>query len=465
MLVLILAGLIGAFILFGRGYIASRKLESRSIDHGTYNLLHGALARFVMLNKRLPCPANGLATTGAEDTLVDTTTCQSPAGVVPWTTLGLAIAATTDGHGRLISYRVFDGSSGFTRANGLNLADCLDGDTSTTYALSGPGTPGTCNATTHENSRGDFLASKGISVNDLGSAKTDIAYAFLSHGVTGLGAYVPTTTPSRLSLPDASSKEYLNTGSAGTYWILDPSADTVAAEDAAHFDDYLAYRTATELVLAAQSGGRPWPLYTTFDRLNATGSTTPLTGNVNTLISSRKMRMTVGSVAATDGPVMVSVFPSSTRYVSSMVPTANFYTIGAMTLAGGGGNITTAGGEGLTLDFRVKRRFLKITLWSFQLAPEAERVNLTFYDGTAQVAQVTKSACSATAATANFTIDLVTTAQKEFTKVDVQALTRLGTSATSNFTVGSVAACQHDDATHPACTLPMQGGEVANPCP
>lgn len=463
-LLLVLAGFVGAILLFGGNLASSRKLEARVAGQAAYQSLHEALVRFVQVNKRLPCPANGAANpqTGAEEKLSDTA-CGVPAGVVPWAALGLPKSAPTDSHGRLYSYRVHDGTAGFTRTGGLNLSNCLDSDAAIVYTLSGPldsGSQLTCNATTHENTRSDFLESKGLSVSDRGATKTKVAYVLIGHGPTGLGAYTAADSPAapvQLTLPHASSKEFLNAGSGGTYWILDPSDSTVSADDAAHYDDDVSYRLAGDLVAAAKIGGRPWPLYTTFSRVNATGSVTPLTGNVSTGVSSRK-------IAVTGGPVMVNAFATSaTRHISSM-PVSIFYGIGAMTTSGGGGQLTTANNEGLTFDFRVRRRILKITLGNFNIVSgNEERVQFTFYDDTTQVAQLTKQACASAGATASLVIDLGSPPyNKEFTKVDVQALTRLGDTSSSNFVVTSMAACQYDDA---GCTLPQQFGEVYSLCP
>lgn len=459
MLILILVGLVGGFIFIAGNLVPSKKLALRAADQSSFAAINEALVRFVQVNKRLPCPANGAANpqTGAEERPSDTA-CGYPAGVVPWTDLGLPKSAATDSHGRLYAYRVYAGATGFTRTDGLNLSNCLDSDSLVVYALSGPGSPATCNATTHENTRSDFFESKGLSVSDRGSVKAKVAYALISHGATGYGAYTSTDPPTQLTLPNASSKEFLNAGSLGTYWILDPSASTIGVDDAAHYDDEVSYRLAADIVAAAKIGGRPWPLYTHFGRLNATGFAAPATGNVNTGVSTRK-------IAMTGGPVMVGAFATgSTRYISSM-PVGAYYGIGAMTTSGGGGQLTTSNSEGLTFDFRVKRRFLKVTLANFNIVAEAERAQLTFYDDTTQVAQLTKQACSGTGTSAAFTVDVGTAYGKEFTKVDVQALSRLGVSATSNFIVASIAACQYDDAAHPACTLPLQSGETAISCP
>lgn len=465
MLILILAGLMAAFIFVGGGSVSNKKLDFRATDQSAFLMLNEALVRFVQLNKRLPCPANGAANpqTGSEERPSDTV-CGYPSGVVPWAALDLPRSAATDSHGRLYAYRVYAGTTGFTRTDGLNLSNCLDSDSAVVYTLSGPGSPPTCNAITHENTRSDFFDSKGLTVNDRGSVKTKVAFALISHGPTGYGAYAPTNppaSPTQLTLPNSSSKEFLNSGSNGTYWILDPSDSAISADATTHFDDHVSYRLAADVAAAAKIGGRPWPLYASLNRLNATGSSTPTTGNVNT---NRSTSDVPWKPTLSGGPARVNAYAaSSTRYISSM-PVDTFYGIGAMTTSGGGGQLTTSNSEGLTFDFRVNRRILKVTLGNFNIVGgDQEQAQFTFYKDTTQAAQVTKQACTAAGTTASFTIDLGSSPyNKEFTKVDVQALTRLGDSSSSNFTVTSIAACQYNDAT---CVLPQQTGEVYNLCP
>ena len=119
--------------------------------------------------------------------------------------------------------------------------------------------------------------------------------------------------------------------------------------------------------------------------------------------------------------------------------------------AGAGGTLTTSNGEGLTFDFRVKRRVLKITLADFNIPSQAERAQLTFYNGSNQVAQLIQLACNPGSVPANFVVD----PGVDFTRVDVQALSRLGVGATSDFSVSSIAACAFGNGAAP-CTLPGQ---------
>jgi len=248
----IVAIALGAALLFGTMVPRTKDAEAFARNENTLANIRTALQQFALIRARLPCPANGLAATGLEDVTGDT--CNSPFGVIPWTTLGLQESVVVDSWGRLISYRVFDGASGFTRTGGLLLSDCQDSDVTPTIGLTGAG--GTCDSTSHKNSRSDFFAGKGISVNDHGTLVASVAYVLLSHGPTGLGGYAPDAS-GRLPLP-TSAAESANTNSGGTYWVIDPTPE-LPAENANHFDDIVGYTRANAFVVSAGIGGRSWP--------------------------------------------------------------------------------------------------------------------------------------------------------------------------------------------------------------
>lgn len=73
------------------------------------------MVRFVMVNRRLPCPADGAQGTGnltsgveQRNSVVTPATCTSmTSGVVPWRSLGVSADAATDAWGNLITYRVW----------------------------------------------------------------------------------------------------------------------------------------------------------------------------------------------------------------------------------------------------------------------------------------------------------------------------------------------------------------------
>src|SRR5436190_4490806 len=199
-----MAAIVGVLLMTQGLSSVGKRADAVAANNAKFDVLHLALAQFVMLNKRLPCPASGTPNDGAENVTspANTASCLSPSGVVPWTTLGLAQTAAIDSYGRMIGYRVYDQAAGFTRTGGLDLHNCLDDDVATTIALSG----GDCNSTTHENARTDFFVSKGLTMSDRGTTVSQVAYALISFGDSGLGAYVATSaTP--MTAPSSASKE------------------------------------------------------------------------------------------------------------------------------------------------------------------------------------------------------------------------------------------------------------------
>jgi len=457
--VISLAALLAVVLFGGALSSAGRRADVAAQNRESFTVIDAALIQFIQLHLRLPCPADGTIdatnpSAGVENTVspTDTAICRSPSGVVPWKSLGLLQPATLDGWGRMISYRVFDGAGGFTRTYGLNLSDCLDSDVTQVYPLSAPGGL-FCNATTHENTRSDFLATKGLTVNDRGVPKTQVAYALISHGASGYGAYTPSSPPARLAMPPANSKEFFNVNADGTYWILDPSAAEIDAENENHFDDIVSYAVASDLVVAAKAGGREWPLAMILDRSDPdwpSGSTV--------LLPPPPQPPSMRKIVFNGGPIMMSAFRSGVaRYISSIqrISPSSYKPIGARALSGGSGDLTDR--EGLGFDFRVKRRVLKVMLDDFD---SSEKAIFTFYNGATQVgAPLTKSGCHSADFT-NFTIDV----GSDFTTVEIAAPpTTMMPPFSSDFAIVSIAACQFDDAAHPACTLPLRN--PAKDCP
>jgi len=250
----IVAIALGAVLLFGTITPRTKDAEAFARNESSFAGIQIALQQYALVNARIPCPANGLVTSGLES--IAGSACNSPSGVVPWVTLGLQQSAVVDSWGRLISYRVFDGATGFTRTGGLSLSDCQDSDVTPTIGLvSGGGT--LCDSMLHMNARSDFFANKGLTVNDRGAIVANIAYVLISHGPSGLGGYGPNAS-GRLPLP-VPATELANASAGGTYWIVDPSSG-VGPGDPNHFDDVVAYARASSFVASAGIGGRSWPV-------------------------------------------------------------------------------------------------------------------------------------------------------------------------------------------------------------
>ncbi|PWW47685.1 type II secretion system protein [Melaminivora alkalimesophila] len=154
-LVLLIIGLL-AFVFLPPS-LAMLDLMRRKDTREKMQALQQALVRFVVLNQRLPCPADG--SLGVDQTLSGVEQRMNAAGptqgrcfnaamdkgVVPWRSLGLDSALATDSWGNLITYRVwaqaFSGvqstvETGLTWSGALDMSQC---DPSGGTPPSGPG--------------------------------------------------------------------------------------------------------------------------------------------------------------------------------------------------------------------------------------------------------------------------------------------------------------------------------------
>lgn len=431
LVLLAIAGLLAAFLLYTSLGVVSKRFDSSASNTVSFKKIHDALMQFAMLNRRLPCPATGLSHDGSESLSPpsDPTTCFTPGGVVPWKAIGLAESEALDPWGRYISYRVLDGSNGLTKPTtpAPPLSDCLDELVTTTYALSGP-SGAACNSTTHENSVSDFLVTQGVTVNDMGTAKK-VPYVLISMGETGRGAFYPGGTA---PVPPASSasKEFLNAGSLGTYWITAPSDQSVAVDDASHFDDVLSYPSALDFARQIHWGA-PWSLNTVFTH-----------GNLGVTTSNYNSAQTSLKVATSGGPVMVTAAGDTARYICGT--STNPEGVAPCTTATNGGDKmdSNAGNERLTFDFRVTRKVLVVQLTDFKATGggDNERAQVTFYNAAGtQVDQKTVTACATSGGqrTGQYTL----TPAADFTRVTITALTKTG-GGNSSSAVSAIMACK-----------------------
>jgi hypothetical protein len=211
-----------------------------------------ALVAYVTLNRRLPCPAKPGALDGKADPETPIQACNTLSGVVPWATLGLPADVAQDGWNRLISFRVLDGATGLTQDGGASMLpygpeDFLPGDGSVGSGL--------CRAD-HLNLEKQFLANKGLVVNDLGTLVNGVAFVLISHGESGLGGYALGGT--QLQLP-ASPAEMANTGAVGPFQQLAHSNPGIDPPAAGHFDDILVWIRLEDLIRKSGLTGRDWP--------------------------------------------------------------------------------------------------------------------------------------------------------------------------------------------------------------
>jgi prepilin-type N-terminal cleavage/methylation domain-containing protein len=194
-----------------------------------------ALIGFAIINGRLPCPANRAIATGAVGAGVEATTgignamtC-SPSivtggtawGVLPWATLGVR---ETDAWGRRFTYQVT--SAYADGADGTGSGACL-----TTVGISFQ----IC-------SNGSLNIGSTSALTDT-SIATNVPAIIVSHGLNGLGAYIPTGQV----LPGATGEELDNTDTNNHFVSHDPTPN---------FDDQVVWLSSNILTSRMVAAGK-----------------------------------------------------------------------------------------------------------------------------------------------------------------------------------------------------------------
>jgi hypothetical protein len=474
-IVLILAA-IG--LLLGRNATLSEaNLDQRARTASSLRHLSDALVVYATLNRRLPCPASGSSAAGDANPSTATTACASPAGVIPWATLGLRLEDALDGWGRRISYRVYDGATGFTQADGVNMTDC-----NWNAAIRGSALPmynqldasGKCIATPAHSTRDTqtaatpFLAGKGLSAQDqLGAITPGLAFLLVSHGETGAGAWLA-DGGGQLAAPTAGGREYANTQAPpAVFGIGAPSPPGTPSTNASFYDDVVVTMAAFDLVRAAKLTGKDWNDPTAAMLAAATLAAQSFTrSDVEAALGTSTSFNTNQSSISFGGAFTVSAFGSAARNVSSGLGTSGegIGSIGTAANTNSAALLNSASSEFLRFDFATNQgRFLGVTLVDFGDlgASGVERVQFRFYLGGLPVGSpINKQACSAAnggAVLANFLLDPGGT----YDRVEVAPLsTTLGSNST--LLVGALRDCDSTVAVG-ICTAP--GANPANDCP
>lgn len=281
-LVLLIVGLLAAVFLPATNTLLdnNRRKETRA----KLEALEQAMVRFVMVNRRLPCPADGdlppgnanqgleLAAGGACTALALTN------GVVPWRSLGVAQGDALDAWNTMISYRVWGGAGvvhSLTLPNGMDMSACDP-------AKTGPTVAGACDSATSPlnwltvdasvNARGfrvcndspcdadNVVASK--------AAGNGVAYVLISHGANRVhgfttdGVYLATANG-----PGPGSREDVNrnqldvrtTGTNDFYIDAELDENPLPTVGGTYFDDIVLRPTVISVAMAAGLGPRKTP--------------------------------------------------------------------------------------------------------------------------------------------------------------------------------------------------------------
>jgi type II secretory pathway pseudopilin PulG len=252
----------------------NRRKETRT----KLETLQSALTRFVITNRRLPCPADGSLPTGNANQGLELaaggacTVAALTNGVVPWRTLGLAQADALDAWNSVITYRVWGGAGvvrSLTVASGMDMTACDPAQVGLTAA-------GACNATTSPmnwltadatvNARGFRICNASPcavgSATELASKANGngVAYVLISHGANRVGSYTPNgTLITTASGAGPGALEVINQNNTALRSVTpnDFYIDTDYNENAAsYYDDLVLRPTVIQVAIDAGLGPR-----------------------------------------------------------------------------------------------------------------------------------------------------------------------------------------------------------------
>ena len=258
-LVLLIVGLLAAVFLPATNTMLdnSRRKETRA----KLEALEQAMVRFVMVNRRLPCPADGDLATGNANQGLELaaggacTVLALTNGVVPWRSLGVAQSDALDAWSTMISYRVWGGAGvagSLTLADGMNMQALDPASAGVVNAWLATRGFRVCNAVACAVASPAELASKA---NGNGAA-----YVLISHGANRFGGfsadgnYLGTSSgPAPGPLENINRNTLaLRSGTPNDFYI-----DAEFAENpAAYYDDIVLRPTIMAMALAAGLGPR-----------------------------------------------------------------------------------------------------------------------------------------------------------------------------------------------------------------
>lgn len=271
--VLLIVGLLASVFLPATNTMLdnSRRKESRA----KLEAIEQAMVRFVVVNGRLPCPADGAlapvnVAQGLEQPTPPGAVCSTIAlrnGVVPWRTLGLAQDDVTDAWNTMITYRVWAGATvpvGSSLAqsptpgipSGMKMSD-LDPATQNPQIQTFLQARGfrICNTTPCALSSAAELSSR--------AGRTGAAYVLISHGANRVGGYsVDGVYQGTANGPGPGPREVINFNAAAprTAAPADFYIDATLAENpAAYYDDIVLRPTVMTVAQGADLGPRKAP--------------------------------------------------------------------------------------------------------------------------------------------------------------------------------------------------------------
>jgi prepilin-type N-terminal cleavage/methylation domain-containing protein len=291
-IVLVIIGL--ASVMLIRASSGMLDNEKRKTVRTTLDTVDAALANFVAVNKRLPCPADGRIARGGVNAGVELVTAATGAcnpvnqqwGVVPWVTLGLSEQAASDPWNGRLTYRVDPALAGSAPLPLLmNMSNC-DPSANGPAAAGACATPvAPCTGSAACTSPSSFLAGKGLDVWDGRNGVpgfnarqnnritgSGAAYVLISHGPKGVRAYnangilqigpynqteeLPNFNNQPVVLVATTANTYRDLPANDNTSQRPPPASPLVIDPYLYFDDYLSHPTIMAVLNKANLGPR-----------------------------------------------------------------------------------------------------------------------------------------------------------------------------------------------------------------
>ena len=262
-MVLLVVGLLAGLFLPATNTMLdnNRRNETRT----KLEALEAAMTRYVMTNRRLPCPADGSLAPGDANqglALPAVGVCTVPAltnGVVPWRTLGISQTDAMDAWGNLVTYRVWGGvgvgANQLTLPNGMDMSALDPGNG--TVVIDWLATRGFRACNDDPPCDAGVAAELASKVNGNG-----VAYFLISHGANKFGGFNPSGTLTPASGAGPGPLENINENGQpirtavpnGDFYVdadLDENPDP-----ATYYDDIVLRPTVMKVALDAGLGPR-----------------------------------------------------------------------------------------------------------------------------------------------------------------------------------------------------------------
>jgi type II secretory pathway pseudopilin PulG len=279
-LVLVLVGLL-AFLFLPMGRVMQEQAKIKE-TRAKLDAIEAAMVRYVMLNERLPCPADGQLPDSNPNAGVELNTSPQPntgcnpealtRPVVPWRALGLTADDAVDAWGTRITYRPWMTNAIADRSLTTNAINCaaVTGKPLKARPPTGSGsdsweallTNAACQVTPPNNNPGHRVLTKVTGGSSLANpdtstnGKTGAAYVLISHGPNQCGGYTRSGsyqtqcagTPASLDEQRNFNNQPSQGNGAGQGYVDRPYDENPSS----YFDDIVRWRTIMQVAVEAK---------------------------------------------------------------------------------------------------------------------------------------------------------------------------------------------------------------------